>query len=91
MAPVPAGFPRYGSSVAGPPGEEWTWLRLVVRRLGGRETYTAFTSQDGETWVQGSTWTHDIGEGAQVGLLSMGGPGDFLARFDYLRVFDLEK
>jgi arabinan endo-1,5-alpha-L-arabinosidase len=34
---VPAGWPRYGSSVAGPVGEEWTWLRLAVGAArGGR-------------------------------------------------------
>lgn len=85
---VPAGFHRYGGSVASPPGDEWTWLRVAVRRGEDRETYTAYTSRDGEAWVRGSTWTHELGEGARIGLLPMGGP-DFTARFDYLRVFDL--
>ncbi|WP_176559483.1 family 43 glycosylhydrolase [Rubellimicrobium roseum] len=90
MAPVPEGFPHYGSSVAGPPGGEWTWLRLAVSRIGEGESYTAYTSRDGERWVQGSTWTHDLGPEAQIGLASMGGPGDFMARFDYLRVLDVD-
>jgi arabinan endo-1,5-alpha-L-arabinosidase len=89
MGQVPDGFPRYGSSVAGPPGEEWTWLRLEVRRTDGGEVYTAYTSQDGVTWDQGSTWTHDLGEEVQIGLLAMGGPGAFEGRFDYLRVHEL--
>jgi len=90
MSPVPDGFPRYGSSVAGPPSEEWTWLRLAVRRTSSGEAYTAFTSRDGANWEQGSTWTHALGPDAKIGLLSMGGPGEFLARFDYVRAFDLE-
>jgi hypothetical protein len=50
--------------------------------------YTAYTSQDGATWIRGGTWTHMLGEGAQIGLVSMGGAG-FTAHFDYVRVYDL--
>jgi arabinan endo-1,5-alpha-L-arabinosidase len=75
--------------VAGPVGEEWTWLRLAVRRGDDGEVVTAWTSHDGEAWVRGATWTHDLGE-MQIGLLPMGGPGGHTARFDYLRAFELE-
>jgi arabinan endo-1,5-alpha-L-arabinosidase len=94
--PVPSGYPRYGNSVVGPPGE-WTWLRLVVRTedvpddsvsgpYGGTERYTAYTSHDGVTWTRGGTWAHQLGDGARIGLVAMGGSG-FTADFDYVRVF----
>lgn len=84
----PRGWPRYGSSVAGPPGEDWTWLRLALRREPEGEAVTAWTSRDGERWVRGATWRHDLGE-MRLGLVAMGGPGGFTARFDHLRVFAL--
>jgi arabinan endo-1,5-alpha-L-arabinosidase len=72
---------RYGNTVVGPPGDEWTYLRIVVERLtgdeqaeagGDTESYTAYTSQDGVTWVRGGTWTHSLGADAMIGLVSMG-------------------
>ena len=54
------GYPRYGNTVVGAPGE-WTWLRIVkttstvrtrptghLRRPGA---YTAYTSLDGVNWT----------------------------------------
>ena len=84
LAPVPAGYPRYGSALVGPPAD-WTWLRIVKRTVSGTETYTPYTSNDGQTWIRGSTWTHALGN-AKVGLVSMGGSG-FVANFDYVRVY----
>ena len=88
LAPVPDGYPRYGNMVGGPVGE-WTYLRIVHREteraVGGTETYTVYTSHDGETWTRGGTWTHTLGEDASIGLVSMGGSG-FTAEFDYVRV-----
>jgi arabinan endo-1,5-alpha-L-arabinosidase len=93
---VPQGYPRYGNTVVGPPNE-WTWLRIVKREAGegktpgglygGQELYTAYTSRDGVSWVRGGTWTHHLGDGARIGLVSMGGSG-FMAQFDYVRVFE---
>ena len=87
---APDGFPRYGNTVVGTPGE-WTWLRIVKEIAGpqdeaerGTEIYTAYTSQDGRTWVRGATWTHELGEDVQIGLVAMGGAG-FTAEFDYVR------
>ncbi|HEU5015658.1 MAG TPA: family 43 glycosylhydrolase [Roseiflexaceae bacterium] len=85
--PVPAGYPRYGNTVVGPPGE-WTWLRIVKENKAGKEHYTAYTSNNGTFWVRGGTWTHDLGSGARIGLVSMGGSG-FTANFDYVRVYHL--
>ena len=87
LAPVPSGYPRYGSTLAGPPSD-WTWLRIVKRAASGDETYTAYTSTDGQFWTRGGTWTHTLGSGATIGLVSIGGTG-FVAQFDYVRVFTL--
>jgi arabinan endo-1,5-alpha-L-arabinosidase len=93
---VPSGYPRYGNTVVGPP-RAWTWLRIVKRTVttgaptgqyGGTERYTAYTSRDGVTWRQGGSWTHHLGSGAKIGLVSMGGSG-FRADFDYVRVYRL--
>jgi arabinan endo-1,5-alpha-L-arabinosidase len=93
VGPVPAGYPRYGNTVVGPPGE-WTWLRIVKRDAredapgglyGGDQAYTAYTSRDGIVWERGATWLHHLGDDASIGLVSMGGSG-FTAHFDYVRV-----
>jgi arabinan endo-1,5-alpha-L-arabinosidase len=74
MAPVEQYHPRYGNTVVGTPGAT-TWLRLDVHREGGLERYTAYSSQDGRTWVGGGTWTHRLGTDARLGLVAMGGAG----------------
>ena len=76
---------RYGNTVVGPPGD-WTWLRIAKTTVGGEEHYRAYTSDDGETWVRGGVWTHNLGAGAHIGLVSMGGDG-FETQFDYVRVY----
>jgi len=88
LQPVPPDYPRYGNTVVGPPNE-WTYLRIVKRSAtseGGEDRYTAYTSRDGEIWVRGGTWTHDLGADERIGLVSMGGTG-FVANFDYVRVY----
>jgi arabinan endo-1,5-alpha-L-arabinosidase len=103
LNPVPEGWSRYGNTVVGPPGDDWTYLRIVVERLseeeqveagGDTERYTAYTSQDGKTWVRGGTWTHSLGEDALIGLVSMGATDQvttpITAEFDYVRVYSLK-
>jgi arabinan endo-1,5-alpha-L-arabinosidase len=87
LSPVPAGYPRYGNTVVGPPGQ-WTYLRIAKRTVGDRETYRAFTSRDGVVWERGGVWTHALGSGARIGLVSMGGSG-FTSAFDYVHVWTL--
>jgi len=89
LFPVPEGYARYGNTVVGPPSET-TWLRIVKRNHAGEEQYTAYTSNDGETWVRGGTWTHSLGTDARIGLVSMGGSG-FVANFDYVRVYQVHR
>ncbi|MFL6673071.1 MAG: family 43 glycosylhydrolase [Massilia sp.] len=74
LAPVDAGYPRYGNTVVGTPGAT-TWLRLDVRRAQDGERYTAWSSQDGRGWVGGGVWTHNLGPSARLGLVAMGGAG----------------
>ncbi len=103
ISPVPDGWSRYGNTVVGPPSEEWTYLRIAVERLNGAErraaggdteSYTAYTSQDGRTWVRGGTWTHSLGRDARIALAAFGQQptteGDFTAEFDYVRVYSLK-
>ncbi|WP_169744241.1 family 43 glycosylhydrolase [Knoellia aerolata] len=103
LNPVPEGWSRYGNTVVGPPGDDWTWLRIVVERLtgaeqreagGDTERYTAYTSQDGVTWVRGGVWTHSLGEDALIGLVSMGATDQvtspITAEFDHVRVYSLK-
>ncbi len=87
VGPVPAGFPRYGNGVIGPPGD-WTWLRIARRQQGASEIYTAYSSRDGVNWARGGAWTHNLGSAASIGLVSQSGAG-FTSDFDYVRVFHL--
>jgi arabinan endo-1,5-alpha-L-arabinosidase len=88
LAPVPAGYPRYGNTVISAPGE-WTYLRIVKRSNHEGELYTAYTSTDGVNWERGGTWTHQLGSNAHIGLVAMGGSG-FTANFDYVHVYILD-
>jgi arabinan endo-1,5-alpha-L-arabinosidase len=88
LLPVPAGYPRYGNTVVGPPAE-WTYLRIVKDTRRGEEHYRAYTSTDGVNWVRGGVWAHNLGPNARIGLVSMGGSG-FTAEFDYVRVYELQ-
>jgi len=101
VSSVPEGWSRYGNTVVGPPSESWTYLRIAVERLtgaeraaagGDTESYTAYTSQDGVTWVRGGTWTHSLGRDAKIALAAFGlqQPADFTAEFDYVRVYSLK-
>ena len=103
LSPAPEGWSRYGNTVVGPPGDDWTYLRIVVERLrgadrreagGDTERYTAYTSQDGRTWVRGGVWTHSLGTDAVIGLVSMGATDQvtspITAEFDDVRVYALK-
>jgi arabinan endo-1,5-alpha-L-arabinosidase len=69
---------------------EWTYIRIAVRNVAGETHFTAYTSQDGQRWVRGGTWTHDLGPDESIGLVAMGGSG-FTAYFDYVRVYRLNQ
>ncbi len=85
---APPLIPRYGNTVVGAPGEE-TWLRVVRSSPGRHALFTAYTSQDGRTWVRGGAWIHDgLGRNVRIGLVAMGGSG-YTASFDHVRVWRL--
>ena len=85
---APAGYPRYGNTVVGPPADT-SWLRIVKRSVDGHARFTAYTSQDGRRWVRGGAWNHDdLGPAPKIGLVSMGGQG-FTAHFEDVSVWSL--
>jgi arabinan endo-1,5-alpha-L-arabinosidase len=88
-ADIAAGGARYGNTVVGSPTEE-TWLLIHKRTVGDEEHYTPYTKREDGDWVRGGTWTHKLGSGARIGLVSMGGTG-FTAKFDYVRVYRPER
>ncbi len=90
LGPVPQNYPTYGSSNPGTAGMT-TWLRIVKHGNGDTgELYTAYTSIDGQSWTKGSTWQHQLGSGAQIGISALNTPG-FTMDFDYVRVYRLKK
>jgi len=54
----------------------------------GQELYTAYSSQDGQNWTRGGTWTHSLGGSARIALVSMACPG-FSTQFSYVHVSTL--
>jgi arabinan endo-1,5-alpha-L-arabinosidase len=94
--PVPPDYPRYGNTVAGPPGET-TYLRIAVHRAISEESYTAYTSLDGQIWNRNGTWTHHLGQNQKIGLVSMARPSDptdttdYQGHFQYVRVYELTR
>ena len=83
--PVPANYPNYGGAYIGPPAQT-TWLRIVKRSARDGERYTAYTSTDGYSWIRGTTWLHQLGPGAQIGLSAENAPG-VTVNFDYVHVY----
>ncbi len=87
--PVPANYPTYGNAFIGQAAPT-TWLRLVRHSAGDEgERYTAYTSADGDNWTRGSTWVHQLGSGAKIGIAAQNAAG-FTATFDYVRVYRLK-
>ncbi len=86
---VPAYAPLYGSTFLASPADA-TYLRIVRRTPAGSATelYSSYSSHDGVNWQRGGTWTHKLGSGARIGLVSMGYSG-FSNFFDYVHVYSL--
>jgi arabinan endo-1,5-alpha-L-arabinosidase len=83
----------YGNGVVGPPGD-LTTLRIVVDRRNGPDLFTAYTKQGGSSWVQGGTWTHNLGDNMRIGLISLGVPDGaqtFTARFLDVQTYRLAR
>ncbi len=82
-----AGRLSYGGTIIGPPAAT-TWLRLThrVNPSNGEHELRAWSSRDGNTWVEGGVWTLPAGAALRVGLVSSGGAGA-TATFDYFRLY----
>ncbi len=89
VGPVPAQYPTYGGAYISAPAQT-TWLR-IVKRAGGSEGdhYQAYTSADGLHWIPGTTWLHQLGSAAQIGLGAENATG-VTVNFDYVHVYSLE-
>ena len=87
--PVPANYPTYGGAFIGTAAQT-TWLRIVKHGNGDAgELYTAYTSIDGLNYTRGTTWQHQLGPGAQIGISALNAPG-FTMTFDYVHVSRLK-
>ncbi len=85
IGPVPADYPTYGGAFISSPAST-TWLRIVRHADGDTgERYTAYTSADGYNWTRGTTWQHQLGSGAQIGIAAQNAAG-VTVDFDYVRV-----
>ena len=82
-----SGSPKYGKTYLAAPADS-TWLRIVHRVQTGQELYTAYSSQDGQNWTRGGTWTHALGDNARIALVSMACSG-FSTQFKYVHVSTL--
>jgi arabinan endo-1,5-alpha-L-arabinosidase len=82
-----SGSPKYGKTYLTAPSDS-TWLRIVRRVQNGQELYTAYSSQDGQNWTRGGTWTHSLGGNTRIALVSMACPG-FSTQFNYVHVSTL--
>ena len=94
QTPAASGYLTWGSTDLGAPaiisGSGFVaWMRIVKRTVDGAETYTAYSSADGNTWLRGGTWTHTLGASAKICLFA-GNRAGFTASFDYVRVSTLK-
>ena len=81
---APVGDPNFGAS---------TYFRLAKRSgtgFAGSDTYTAYSSSDGITWLKGPTWIKFWGTttGLRIGLFA-GNTSGYTASFDYVHVSTL--
>jgi arabinan endo-1,5-alpha-L-arabinosidase len=88
-----AGYPTFGSTNQGPPALSTVVtvrMRLVKRNVNGEEHYTAYSSNDGGvTWSQSGTWTHSLGNSADICLYA-GNTAGYAANFHYVHVSTLQ-
>ena len=81
VAFAPVGTPNFYAS---------TYLRIAKRvgTGGAPDTYTAYSSVDGLTYLKGPTWTASYGTTGKIGLFA-GNTSGYTASFDYIHVTTL--
>jgi len=92
QTPQASGYPSWGATNLGTAaiGTQVTvWLRIARRTLNGQQSYTAYSSSDGATWIQGGTWVHSLGSTEKICLYA-GNQAGYLANFHYVHVSTLE-
>jgi arabinan endo-1,5-alpha-L-arabinosidase len=85
------GYPTWGATNLGPAAinsEVTVWMRIVKRNVDGRSHYTAYSSNDGATWIRGGTWVHALGNAEKICLYA-GNRAGFTATFHYVHVSTL--
>jgi arabinan endo-1,5-alpha-L-arabinosidase len=86
------GYPTWGATNIGPASvnsQVSVWLRIAKRNVDEEEHYTAYSSDDGTTWVQGGTWVHQLGNAAKVCLYA-GNRTGYTGTFHYVHVSTLQ-
>jgi arabinan endo-1,5-alpha-L-arabinosidase len=92
QAPQAAGYPSWGATnlgVAAIDAEVRVWLRIIRKSVNGKELYTAYSSNDGSTWIEGGTWMHALGSNEKICLYA-GNQAGYVADFHYVHVSTLE-
>ncbi len=92
QAPQASGYPSWGATNIGAPDlntEVTVWLRIVRKNVNGQELYTAYSSNDGSTWIQSGTWVHSLGGNEKICLYA-GNQAGYIANFHYVHVSTLE-
>ena len=87
-----SGYPTWGATNIGPPAiasQVTAWLRIVKRNVNGTEHYTAYSSNDGTTWIRGGTWVHQLGSSSKICLYA-GNRSGFMGTFHYVHVSTLQ-
>lgn len=87
-----AGYPTWGATnlgVAAINTQVTVWLRIVRRNVDGAEHYTAYSSDDGATWIEGGTWVHTLGNSEKICLYA-GNRSGYTATFHYVHVSTLQ-
>ncbi|HTW80370.1 MAG TPA: family 43 glycosylhydrolase [Terracidiphilus sp.] len=92
QVPQASGYPSWGATNLGTAAintEVTVWLRIVRKNVNGQEMYTAYSSNDGSTWIEGGTWIHSLGSNEKICLYA-GNQAGYDANFHYVHVSTLE-
>ena len=85
------GYPTWGATNVGTASinsQVTVWLRIAKRNVDGQEHYTAYSSDDGTTWMQSGTWVHQLGSVAKICLYA-GNRAGYTGTFHYVHVSTL--